>query len=380
MTPLVLYVLDSLQVGGTETSVSLLARTMRSFRAAVCTVYRDNTLAAGLTDAGIRVVSLDVAQRWGLFEAANRLERLVATMQPALVHTGLLRASVVSRVVARRRRVPLVDSIVSDSYGDARMQRFDTRTRMRMRAVQMLDASTAPLVGHWVANSHATAARAVEQLTIDPARITVIPRGRDLSRFRRDDTVRASLRPTLVRHASQVLLMSVGRLIDEKGHALAITALAQVRASGIDARLVLVGDGPRRGRLEACAIAAGVRDDVVFLGTRHDVPALLSAADAFVFPSYLEGMPGALLEAMAAGLACIVSDVDVHREVDDASGALRFFDVGSADALAAQLIAVFADDNVRQRGATAAARRASRFDVASMVDAHEQLYERVLAQ
>ena len=132
MTPLVLYVLDSLQVGGTETSVSLLARTMRSFRAAVCTVYRDNTLAAGLTDAGIRVVSLDVAQRWGLFEAANRLERLVATMQPALVHTGLLRASVVSRVVARRRRVPLVDSIVSDSYGDARMQRFDTRTRMRM--------------------------------------------------------------------------------------------------------------------------------------------------------------------------------------------------------------------------------------------------------
>jgi glycosyltransferase involved in cell wall biosynthesis len=85
--------------------------------------------------------------------------------------------------------------------------------------------------------------------------------------------------------------------------------------STIPSRFVLAGDGPQRSAIEQMLRLSGAAGRVLMLGWRADVNPVLAAADAFLFPSRTEGMPNALLEAMARGLACVVSDIPVHREL-----------------------------------------------------------------
>jgi glycosyltransferase involved in cell wall biosynthesis len=108
----------------------------------------------------------------------------------------------------------------------------------------------------------------------------------------------------------------VGRMDDVKNHRLIIDTFAKTLPQAENAYLLLVGDGPLRGDIEYRAHELGVIDRVKFAGNRNDVPRILCAAvDAFVFPSKLEGLGIALIEAQAAGLPCLVSDV-VPREAD----------------------------------------------------------------
>lgn len=111
------------------------------------------------------------------------------------------------------------------------------------------------------------------------------------------------------------VIMSVGRLSLEKGHGVLLQAFSAVCRSFASARLFLVGDGPERGRLEQEARHLGVSREVIFTGFRSDIPALLGAADIFVLPSLKEGMPLALLEAMACGRPCIATRVGAVPDV-----------------------------------------------------------------
>ncbi len=108
----------------------------------------------------------------------------------------------------------------------------------------------------------------------------------------------------------------VGRMVEVKNHRLIIDTFANLRSQAENAYLLLVGDGPLMGDLTQQARELNVSDRVVFAGSRSDVPRILCAAvDTFVFPSKLEGLGIALIEAQAAGLPCLVSDV-VPDEAD----------------------------------------------------------------
>ncbi len=94
-----------------------------------------------------------------------------------------------------------------------------------------------------------------------------------------------------------------------------IDALALLAPSRSNLRTVIVGDGPLRKALEERAIERQVADRVIFAGLRRDVPAILAAADIFALPSIAEGMPIAILEAMAAGLPIVSTAIDGVPEV-----------------------------------------------------------------
>jgi glycosyltransferase involved in cell wall biosynthesis len=102
--------------------------------------------------------------------------------------------------------------------------------------------------------------------------------------------------------------LHVGAFNEQKNQAFLLEAFERVTAQNPNVRLLLVGDGARRPSCEARAEALGIRKQVSFLGLREDIPALLSAADAFVLPSLHEGLPLTLVEAQCAGLPCVVSD------------------------------------------------------------------------
>jgi glycosyltransferase involved in cell wall biosynthesis len=141
--------------------------------------------------------------------------------------------------------------------------------------------------------------------------------------------------------------------------------------------LLIVGDGPLRGELEREAAACGLGRSVRFVGSQPDVTSFYLGADVFVLPSLTEGLSNALLEAMAAGLPVVASDVRGNREVveDGVSGFL--VDWADADAAARRVARLLEDAVLRRRLGTAARRRADCFSIAVVGERYCRLYQTV---
>ncbi len=118
------------------------------------------------------------------------------------------------------------------------------------------------------------------------------------------------------------LLLSVGELSRRKNHQAVIEALSKL--SRKDIYYIICGQGALKEKLVKQAKELGVEKRVRFVGYQEDTVPFYHAADLFVFPSLQEGMPVALMEAMAAGLACVVSDIRGNRELIDTGGGIRF--------------------------------------------------------
>lgn len=170
-----------------------------------------------------------------------------------------------------------------------------------------LDRATLTLADYVVSNSQAGAEQAIER-GIPPERISVVWNGRDVDSYRDGDP--SGPRTDLGITDHEPVVGTVGRLIERKGHHDLLTAWPVICEHHPNAQLVLVGDGPQRESLVERANALDCRESVVFAGIRDDIPNLLALFDVFAFPSYFEGLPGALIEAMAAGLPIVTTPVD----------------------------------------------------------------------
>jgi glycosyltransferase involved in cell wall biosynthesis len=155
------------------------------------------------------------------------------------------------------------------------------------------------------------------------------------------------------------VVVAVGRLVEQKNHARLLDAAADV-----DARFLIVGDGPLRGELEERVAALGLGDRVTLTGVRHDVPALLARADLVVFSSDWEGLPLVALEALAAGTPVLSTPVEGMRELP--------VTVVAPDALAAGIADALAEPG--DLGARGRAYVAEHHSEAAMLDAYEALY------
>ncbi|MEM2591902.1 MAG: glycosyltransferase [Thermofilaceae archaeon] len=112
-----------------------------------------------------------------------------------------------------------------------------------------------------------------------------------------------------------LLIGHVGRFDVQKNHRFLIEVFEALASRLPDARLILVGDGPLRPEIQKLVTSKGLQDRVLFLGVRTDVPEIMGCLDLFLFPSLWEGLGIVLLEAQAAGLPCVVSDV-IPEEAD----------------------------------------------------------------
>lgn len=130
----------------------------------------------------------------------------------------------------------------------------------------------------------------------------------DLEKYRFDLGARESHRKELGVQPDEILVGSVGRLSYAKNYEFLIDVMGELVERRPAAKLLLIGEGGYRTMLEDKAIALGIRDHVIFAGSRSDANELLSAMDVFVLPSRFEGLPLVLIEAQAAQLPCVVSD------------------------------------------------------------------------
>jgi glycosyltransferase involved in cell wall biosynthesis len=190
---------------------------------------------------------------------------------------------------------------------------------------------------------------------------------------------RTKVRDELGLSEGELLLVAVGNLYPVKGHAVLLRALAALRRSGAVAdvpwRLALAGRGEEEPKLRALARDEGIADQVTLLGYREDVPDILAAADLFVMPSLSEGLPLALVEAMAAGLPVVVSEVGGVPEVAEAGKEAILVSPGDPAPLAEALARLMGDADTRAAMGAAARERAHRdFSVSTMCEAYERLY------
>jgi len=146
-------------------------------------------------------------------------------------------------------------------------------------------------------------------------RFGVLLYGMDFSGFELPETARADRRKEFGIRPETPVVGHVGRFTPEKNHRFLIQVAAEVIRAMPEARFLLVGDGALRSQIEQDIRRAGLDEQIILTGMRSDVPSLLAAMDAYVFPSEFEGLGLSLVEAQAAGLRCVVSDV-VPREAD----------------------------------------------------------------
>lgn len=381
----VLHIIDSLRTGGAERQLALYVQhtDQGKIRHLVCSLSRAARFADVLRDQGVPVSSLELGPQHDYARGVWRLGRLVREHKPSLLHVTLFRASLIGRVVGRLARVPVLTSLVSPTYSP-QWRIDDPHLRgLGVRLVYHIDRFTARAWGTWfLAISEAVKSSAVQHLRIPAERITVIPRG--ISIGPPPVTAGADLveaRAFLGGGTCYPVILSVGRLVPQKGQRYAIAAMKRVVATYPRARLVIVGDGWMRKDLQACVEAQGLQEHVILAGERRDVDHLLQVADLFVFPSLSEGFGVALLEALAAGRAAVVSRIPALVEVTDHGRVAVLTEPRSPDSIAAGILRLAADrDEAARLGAAAAAWVRERYDIRASAHALEELYREIVSR
>ena len=370
----VLHVLLSLEPGGLENGVvNVINRLDRDrFVSSVCCLKHAGEFARRIEDP--RVAIHELHWRGGNDpRLALRLAGLLRRTRPDIVHTRNAEPFFYGFAGAKLARSK---ALVHSEHG----RKFDDRPA-RFAVQRWMSRHTDAIF----AVSGQLKTDLVKHIGMPEASVEVLHNGVDLSRFdvaARTDApspAREALRRDWGVPAGALVVGSVGRLVAVKNYALLLRAVA---SSGLDdVHLVLAGEGPERAALTALAASLGIASRVHLLGHSNDVDRVLGAFDVFVLPSFSEGMSNTLLEAMAAGVPPVASDVGGNGEIvrDDVDG--RLFPSDDEAALRACLVALCRDDAARARLAAAArARVLSTFDIDQMIDRYERLYERVHAR
>jgi glycosyltransferase involved in cell wall biosynthesis len=323
----------------------------------------DGALFDAFVKTGIETVEL----------ATNRLRpatflrvlRLVRRRGVALIHSHGKGAGVYGRAVARLVGVPAIHTLHGIHF-----ERYAPPARAAYLALERrLSSWTARVVNV----SRAQEREGLALGLFDARRSRVIPNGVDVARLALAALARGEARAALRLPADAIVVGSVARFDEVKRLDLLIDAIARV--PGLT--LVLVGDGGARPRLAALAAERGVEPRVVFAGELEGAARLLPAFDVFASAARKEGMPIAVLEAMALGLPVVASDIPAHREVLGPGSAGLV--AGTVEAFAAALARLARDGPARAAlGAENRTRARSEFDVRPMLDALEALYGEVL--
>lgn len=221
-------------------------------------------------------------------------------------------------LLAALRRVPVRIAAIHNSLG----ARGQSATNPVVRAV--LGSRVFVWAMRWLIRTCATDVVAVSRSALESVlpgrwqaggRCRVVYNGTDVAPFRAAPE-REGVRGEFGWPAGARIVVHVGRMSPQKNHRTILEAVRLVREREPEVRLLLIGDGRLRGEVEEGIERLGLRGACAIASHRRDVPRLLLASDVFLFPSLWEGLPGAPLEALAAGLPVVASDISPLREIE----------------------------------------------------------------
>lgn len=318
-------------MGGAENSLVEIASGFSKIEPIFIQIYEGDSLKYKLIEQGIMVYSLNISDKYGYQNALKKIQKLTEEIKPDVIHASLFRSIYVSRKLKQKVKIPLVNSFTSNSYVNTRYKNLSVVRRIKLKYIEWLDRSSAKHADFFISNSQVIKKNNSKVLGIPPHKIHVIPRGRDSRLFEANKNDVKFLKKKMGLEGKR-LLLNVGRLIESKGQEDLIKAFAEISKKNIDVVLLIAGEGKYRRHLEERILRLGLSDKVVLLGNRKDIPELLAISNLFVFPTYLEGLPGSLIEAMMSGIPIICSDIPENKECVPEGGA-AFFTAGNINEL-----------------------------------------------
>jgi glycosyltransferase involved in cell wall biosynthesis len=304
----VFFLVDSFEIGGTETQAVELALRLDSANYAVtlgCLQMRGPLLTKL---HGSTVTVMEWVARGGVNSPRGiyqilRLARFLRRERFQIVHAHDLWSNLMAIPAARLARVPVV---ISSRRDLSHLAWYTPRRRKILRHLQSL--SSAVLV-----NSGQIRDQLVQEDGFRREFIRVVHNGIDLDHFGRLVPERERIFPGL---DNCTLIVCTGNMhSDVKGHHTLIEAARLICAKFPQVRFVLIGDGKKRAEFESKVSELGLQPNFLFLGSRQNVPEILSCCDMAVLPSQAEGFSNALLEYMAVGLPTVATDVGGNPEV-----------------------------------------------------------------
>ena len=364
----ILHVIATMPVGGAENVLLTTLRLLDSqqYQSVVCCIQNKGVLGAEVEKLGIKPVELHKLQKGGWDGSiVDDLVELIRREKIDLVHGHLYHANLYARFAAKRAGVPGVIT-VHNTYAKRKWHR------------QLLNWYLARSTAKIIAVSDSIRDDIIHFDRVAANKVVTILNGIDTARSQ-STLSKAEARQRLHLPDDATVLVTIGRLVEQKGHTVLLQALQQLQANGQrNIHALFVGDGSWRERLQRQADNAGLGARVHFLGTRTDIGDILRAGDLYVMPSLWEGLGLALLEGMAAGLPVLASRVGGMVEVLGEGQYGHLVEPNHPAALAAALQRLLQQPPALATIAAAGRQRVEDFSAARMVANIEQVYRAVL--
>ena len=311
----------------------------------------ENFLVKLLEEQGVEVIGLGLPGSRNIPKSTVALSRLIRERKIDLVHSQLVWANISSRLAGRWSGTPVIASFHSTDYVPEALQSFKI-PKWKQGLIRRIDGFTTRwFVKKSIAVSKYVASHIESKLRLDHSKIQVVYNPIDFRQVRPSCIgARKKIFDELNLQESTKLILSVGRVIPSKGFMELVEAFSMLDPS-ISVCLAIVGaqlDSQHLAKLQALITENKLESKIFLAGERRDVADWLTAADIFAFPTKYEGLGIALAEAMAAGVACVASDVGPLPELISPERTGILYPLDDINALTQSLTRLLTDHELRK--------------------------------
>ena len=365
----VLHFIDSLKYGGAETLLFELTSRLDAYGFHPTVFYCEpGPLVEDFVNQKIPVTHLPWLARVDPLLLV-RMVKVIRKERPQIVHTHLFKSDFHGRFAARIAGVPVLVSTLHNCNAWAQNPLFG-----------LTYGFTARFTDKIIAVADEVRDYAIRYLRIPPQKLLTISNAVSIERFEGKSREGLAVRKEFNISPDTPLLGIVGRLEPQKNHENFLRAAQRIHEYNQNVRFLIVGDGSLRDQLVALTKALGLQDAVIFCGLRKDIPAVMAALDVLVISSHYEGLPVALLEAMAAGRPIVSTAVNgVPSVVEDGESGI-LVEPSNSNALADACLRLIDNPDLRRKmGQNGHERIQSRYSMTAMTEKTVALYSNLIS-
>lgn len=351
----ILYVITGLGLGGAEKVVCDLADQMSALGHQVKIAYLVGEVLVRPNNIHIEIVPLGLHSLYELYSASKKYKKLIQDFQPDVVHAHMVHANIFARINRIGCAVPklICTAHNSNEGGKFRMMAYRLTNFLSDFNTNVSQEATESLISKGAFNHN---------------NLTTVYNGIDLSKFK---LLKAD------KKNDEIIFLSVGRFNEQKDYPNLFKAIKILKDNNLIEKIkfYIAGDGELRPYLEKTIEDYGIKNNVVLLGKRSDIPELLNQADYFVLSSRHEGLPTVVIEAMACEKFVVATDCGGSAEILGETGILVPIEDSEALAKGLEQAISLTGDQIRNNGKLARERVEKLFSLEASINKWLALYE-----